>query len=196
MLPKITSFWQKNSLVTHMFNFGNHPLLVLIYNWNPRNRSPCDWCKMTLHPGSLRYSSTWWSRSSARRPEMASCCTNGVPAGTYYTRRWAVPIFCQKNLAAMQAPWTTWIIWMRSWIPTNTLLSSENAQKMIQFSQNMSNIYTYLEIHEKKLDTRLDFLFPLTSVPSFWLGSSLYLFFSVSQNAMMHWASTVATCWF
>ena len=161
-------------------------LLCIMYT--NRDISPRDWNKMTLHPGSLRYSSTWWSRSSARRPEMASCCTNGVPAGTYYTRRWAVPIFCQKNLAAMQAPWTTWIIWMRSWIPTNTLLSSENAQKMIQFSQ-MFTIYTYLEIHEKKLDTRLDFLFSLDISSKFlaWLEPLfVFLCFSKCNDALRH----------
>ena len=87
------------------------------------------------HPGSSRSSSVWWSRSSARRREMASSCTREVPAGTFYTKRWAVLIFCLKNSAAMQGLWTTWIIWMRSWILTNTLLSSENAQKLIQFNQ-------------------------------------------------------------
>lgn len=151
-----------------------------------RDSSPRDWNKMTLHPGSLRYSSTWWSRSSARRPEMASCCTNGVPAGTYYTRRWAVPIFCQKNLAAMQAPWTTWIIWMRSWIPTNTLLSSENAQKMIQFSQ-MFTIYMYLLRNTwKEARHEIGFPFPWHQFQVFGLARAFICF---SLFLKMQWCT-------
>ena len=71
------------------------------------------------------------------------------------------------------------------------------AQKMHKRWSNLVRCLPYLlTFRNTWKEARRDWIsFPLTSVPSFWLGLSLYLFFSVSQNAMMHWG-TVATCWF